>query len=560
MGNIKKIALFIFAIFLSFLVLNIPVNTNELVSSIETYSEKEPYTENEYYTVSEPYTTTETYYEKEPFTKSVPLSYTVLGTRYYNYFWSSGSNVYVTVQNTDTVGGLFSVTIQAVTTAGTYSKTSGEIFIASGQSYEFANPYSGDYRSSSYSVNPPNKDVVDFQNVAKQRDVTKYRDVQKSREVTKFRDVSKQRTVWNNVKIQKPLFEIIPLPLLGLGYAVFLIIGIMRLRKKDESTQKVESSSNAPIEKPLPSQIIEKSKEISPKKPEEKGKIEIKSAYEYKGAKIYYKIKVQNSTSEAISDIKVHLFVPDVFLIINKEKAISMLEPKESKTATFEIRPTGECGECFVSGNIEYYDHGAKGHKMLDIDSRSLSVICPVLKRKEIDLKQWEIITDELIKAEENINELLIPAENLFNITSRAIKDNGMFMLKPEITSTPQLYNGIALFYAEGVTGLRYAAYIEVVGGSRKSRLILKVWAEKDDALTGFYHRILDDIEKRIDVKIFIDDNVVQHIQIGDRIGSQVKDSFVQRSNIGAGERTCSKCGKVAEASEKFCNECGEKI
>jgi rRNA maturation endonuclease Nob1 len=117
------------------------------------------------------------------------------------------------------------------------------------------------------------------------------------------------------------------------------------------------------------------------------------------------------------------------------------------------------------------------------------------------------------------------------------------------------------MFYAEGVTGLRYAAYIEVIGGMRKSRLILKVWAEKEEALTGFYHRILDDIEKRTDVKIFIDDAIVQqHIHIGDRIGTQVKDSFVQRSIVGAGVRKCPNCGREVDANEKFCLECGAKL
>lgn len=289
--------------------------------------------------------------------------------------------------------------------------------------------------------------------------------------------------------------------------------------------------------------------------------IAVTSAYGYKGAAIQYKVKVENPTSEPVGDIKVHLFVPDVFILAEKEKAISMLETQESKTVTFEIRPTGECGECNVSGKIEYYDYATKGRKMLDIENKSLSVICPVLKRKEIDMQQWEKVTDELIKAEENIKELSIPAENLFNIISRVIKDNSMFMLKPEITSTPQLFNGIAMFYAEGVTVLRYAAYIEVVGGARKSRLILKVWAEKEEALTGFYHRILDDIEKRTDIKIFIDDSILQqNIHIGDRIGTQVKDSIVQRSTIGAGARKCPDCGKEVEANKKFCPECGARL
>ena len=349
--------------------------------------------------------------------------------------------------------------------------------------------------------------------------------------------------------------------------SLYFIIGTLRKHKSKASVIRAIEEPNpaaAPTEEPdRKSQAVltEKSKEPTVEKPKEAGAISVKSAYEYKGAKIYYKIKIENNAIEPVGDIKIHLFVPEVFLLAEKEKAISMLETQESKTVSFEIRPTGECGECNISGKIEYYDYATKGRKMLDIENKSLSVICPVLKRKEIDMQQWEKVTDELIKAEENIKELSAPAENLFNITSRVIKDNGMFMLKPEITSTPSLFNGLAMFYAEGVTGLRYATYMEVVGGVHKSRMILKVWAEKEEALTGFYHRILDDIEKRIDVKIYIDDSIVQqHIHIGDKIGTQVKDSFVQRSSIGAGVRKCPECGREVETNEKFCNECGAKL
>jgi len=347
---------------------------------------------------------------------------------------------------------------------------------------------------------------------------------------------------------------------------IYSIINALRKHKSKASviTNEIQNPVAAPVEEPdrkSQAVLIEKPKENNVEKPKEAGAISVKSAYEYREAKIYYKIKIENNAIEPVGDIKVHLFVPGVFLLAEKEKAISMLETHESKTVTFEIRPTGECGDCNVSGKIEYYDYAAKGRKMLDIENKSLSVICPVLKRKEIDLQKWEKVTDELIKAEENIKELSAPAENLFNITSRVIKDNGMFMLKPEITSTPQLFNGLAMFYAEGVTGYRYAAYMEVVGGASKSRMILKVWAEKDEALIGFYHRILDDIKKRIDVKIFIDDAVVQHhIHIGDKIGTQVKDSVVQRSNIGASARKCPNCGTEVENNEKFCNECGAKL
>jgi hypothetical protein len=290
-------------------------------------------------------------------------------------------------------------------------------------------------------------------------------------------------------------------------------------------------------------------------------KIDIKTAFGYKGATIIFKIKIENNTSDPISDIKVYPYVPDVFLLEEKEKSIALIEQKSSQTVTFEIRPTGECGDCNVSGRVNYYDMASRKRQDIELESKSLSIVCPMLHGKEISEADWHEAVSNFVKTEESTKEIEMPAESLFTMTSRIIKDMHMYMQKPEITQNQQLFNGVVRFYGEGVKGLKYAAQVEVVGGAKKSKLILKAWAEKEEALTGFYHGILDEIEKRINVKGYINDSIVQqYIHVGPRIGTQVKDSFVQRSNIGARERTCSKCGKVAGASEKFCNECGAKL
>ena len=62
-------------------------------------------------------------------------------------------------------------------------------------------------------------------------------------------------------------------------------------------------------------------------------------------------------------------------------------------------------------------------------------------------------------------------------------------------------------------------------------------------------------------MKGYINDNIVQHVyNYGDNIGTQVKDSLVQRSNIGTGTKKCVNCGADANINEKFCNECGTKF
>jgi len=122
--------------------------------------------------------------------------------------------------------------------------------------------------------------------------------------------------------------------------------------------------------------------------------------------------------------------------------------------------------------------------------------------------------------------------------------------------------NGVARFYGEGVKELKYAAQIEVVSGMKKSKLILKAWAEREDALTGFYHGILDELEKRVQVKGYIDDNIVQNFyHYGDNIGTQVKDSFVYKSNVGNSDAgTCPQCGKERVEGEPFCSGCGARF
>lgn len=340
--------------------------------------------------------------------------------------------------------------------------------------------------------------------------------------------------------------------------AILLFIIVLLRRKKHKEKPSDTSKKDESPAQPVTGAKIPPTPEFAEAILQQEA-ISIKSAMEYKGAFIHYKVKVENPSAEPIGDIKVTIFVPDVFLLKEKEKSISMLEPGEGKTVTFELRPTGECGDCVVSGNITYYDYGTKKRSHMDIKNKMVSIVCPVLSSREIDENAWRRAVSEMMVVEEDAKDLEVPAQNLFDIVTRVLKDMNLYMIEPEITSTPQLFTGVARFFAEGVAGLQYAAYVEVVG-SRKSRLILKAWAEKEEALTGYYHKMLEEIEKRTDVKIFIDDSVT-HYNIST---TTIQDSVLQRSNVetgmDAGERSCPNCGRAVEKGEKFCMECGERL
>jgi len=260
----------------------------------------------------------------------------------------------------------------------------------------------------------------------------------------------------------------------------------------------------------------------------------IKSAFNYKGATIQYKVKVENPTSEPFADIKVNLYIPDVFILSESTKSIPILKPSESKTVTFDIRPTGECGDCEVSGKVVYYDYKTKKTTEAPIPSKNVSIVCPMINSRKIDESQWRDTLTGLTKAEETTREIDIPASTLFDMASDVLQDMNLFMLDPKVNDSDNLYRAVAKFYGEGVKDLKYAAQIEIVGGSKKSKLILKAWAEKEEALTGFYHGILDELEKRTQIKGNINENIIQnYYHYGDKVGTQISDSLVQRSNIG---------------------------
>lgn len=365
--------------------------------------------------------------------------------------------------------------------------------------------------------------------------------------------------------------------LIGLLYLVFIvfvpILLVILLIKKRKSKKTGEGAGWKQIrpgptfeEKPkkvtppakekkvIPPPIKEKKAVMTPAKGKEP--VKISTDLEYMGPVIRYKVDIKNQSAEPVSDIRTELTFPDKFILKEKQKTIPMLEPEKSKAVEFDMRPTGECRDCMVSGTVNYYDHRSKERVQKQLESIAANVACPSLIAEPIDEDFWRQKVSDMIIAEEYSKDLEIPVENLFDIVTRVLKDMNLYMIEPEITSTPQLYTGVARFYAVDGEGLQYAAYIEVVG-KRRSRLMLKAWAEDAVSLTGFYHCMLAEIEKRTDIRIFVEEGVTQYTTIS---STTIKDSLVQRSTIGGEERRCPKCGRVAKKGEKFCMECGERL
>ena len=77
----------------------------------------------------------------------------------------------------------------------------------------------------------------------------------------------------------------------------------------------------------------------------------------YENAYVIYKVKLSNNLEYPIAQIKITPYVNSELFLIDKESdLIGLLEPKNSRTVTFKLRPQKECGNVTISGNVKYYD------------------------------------------------------------------------------------------------------------------------------------------------------------------------------------------------------------
>jgi len=170
----------------------------ETYQATETYYVRESYTVEGPYTVMEPYTDIEIYCDEEPCEKYIPIDYSVISGKGFNYVESDGSyacSVELDIQNTDVIGGTFTVEF-LITLRGDLTTTiSGSKYIEAGMTqkviaYYFYAPLKTLY-SFSYSVIAPQKPNPTY----REEEVIKYREVTVYGEVTDYRYVPEEVTV-----------------------------------------------------------------------------------------------------------------------------------------------------------------------------------------------------------------------------------------------------------------------------------------------------------------------------------------------------------------------------
>lgn len=189
----------VFVIFANYL--QVPYTTTE------DYIEQIPYTENIVKYVDKPYTSSEIYYEDTITVKKIPLSYKVV-----NFYetdvciFATCNRVVLNLENTEDIGGEFSVLF-------TLSKSTGEILTETQKKYIAPHTTSsfiaGDYKfsikSSIYKIEPPNKEKLVTEQVAKTKPTIKYQKIPVTEAIVKIKteqktqNVTKYRSLWEHL-------------------------------------------------------------------------------------------------------------------------------------------------------------------------------------------------------------------------------------------------------------------------------------------------------------------------------------------------------------------------
>ena len=168
-------------------IMRVPYEVEETYQTTETYYTQEIYTVEEEYTVMEPYTDIEIQCGVEPCTEYVPIDYIIISGRGVNYFEFDGSPVCLvelTIENTDEIGGDFTVEFLITLHNNLSTTISASKYIEAGSTRTVTAVYGEPLKtlySFSYSVSAPQKLDLSYREV----EVTKYREVIEFGEVTK---------------------------------------------------------------------------------------------------------------------------------------------------------------------------------------------------------------------------------------------------------------------------------------------------------------------------------------------------------------------------------------
>ncbi|HUX98244.1 MAG TPA: hypothetical protein VMV49_01705 [Candidatus Deferrimicrobium sp.] len=200
--------------------------------------------------------------------------------------------------------------------------------------------------------------------------------------------------------------------------------------------------------------------------------INIKSAYDYIGGGIHFKIAVQNVSETVITDINVTLIPTTQYQISDRVQIIGVLKPGESRGIDFELIPS-TCGKSKIAGSCYYIDAAGNPHT-LTIPLKEIWIKCPLVQPKKTTISEIESQKRELQKGTAKI-PLKIQKNSAFDIIIDQI--SALDLSEVMVENFKGIYSGIAKITSEEMI---------IESEVKNEEVVLTVWARDLKQATGF--------------------------------------------------------------------------
>ncbi len=167
--------------------------------------------------------------------------------------------------------------------------------------------------------------------------------------------------------------------------------------------------------------------------------IEIKSAYDYIGGEIHYKIAVQNLSESVITDIHLTLVPSAQYEISERVKVITLLKPNESRGVDFSLVPL-TCGKSKIFGSCYFMDAQSNPYT-ITIDPKEIWIKCPLVEPKKTTLTELEQKKRGMQKGK-GIIPIIINEQSAFEIMIDQI--SALDLSEVMVDNLKGVYSGIA--------------------------------------------------------------------------------------------------------------------
>nr|MDO8116786.1 zinc ribbon domain-containing protein [Candidatus Sigynarchaeota archaeon] len=261
--------------------------------------------------------------------------------------------------------------------------------------------------------------------------------------------------------------------------------------------------------------------------------LELKRGYEFEAGRVHYKITVRNNSRFVITDLRVHLDVPDVFSAgeDGSTQTISLLNPGESRGIDFHLDPL-RCGTSEIGATVVFKDIYGKRHSKL-VPVIEVQVKEPIVARVQSSFEKIQSLTNRLLTDMKSFIIKELGKEAVYNAAFRAVSRFDMSCVH-DVKSDAGLD---AWFSAESKVNKEPVVVKIVV--TNDNILEIRVWCKDNKELAGLLAKIITNLRDEIEF--------IQRLQV------EKKDLAIKLMTLGRNLETVKTYAMLTWEAGEIC-------